>query len=62
MLHESNHKPNKIWLDKQILPREIKSCLQDNDIKIYSTHNEVKSVFGDRFFRALKNNIYKDMT
>ena len=31
------------------------------DIKMYSTHNEVKSAVAERFIRTLKN-IYKDMT
>ena len=29
---------------------------------MYSTYNEVKSVAGGRFFRTLKNKIYKYMT
>ena len=29
---------------------------------MYSTHNEGKSVFAERFIRTLKNNIYKYMT
>ena len=29
---------------------------------MYSTHNEVKSVFTERFTRTLKNEIYKHMT
>ena len=33
-----------------------------NDIKMYSTHNEEKSVVAERFIRALKNKIYKYMT
>ena len=36
--------------------------LQDNDIKMYSTHNEGKSVVAERFIRILKNRIYKYMT
>ena len=40
-LNESNHKPNKIWVDKDIkvYNRSMKSWLQDNDIEMYSTHN-----------------------
>ena len=33
-----------------------------NDIEIYSTHNEGKSVFAERFIWTLKNKIYKYMT
>ena len=36
--------------------------LQDNDIEMYSTHNEEKSVVAERFIRTLKNKIYKYMT
>ena len=36
--------------------------LKDNDIDIYSTHNEGKSVAAERFIRTLKNKIYKHMT
>ena len=42
--------------------RSIKSWLGDNVIEMYSTHNEGKSVFAERFIRTLKNNIYKHMT
>ena len=40
----------------------MKSWLQDNDIEIYSTHNEGKSVAAAIFIRTLKNKIYKYMT
>ena len=33
-----------------------------NSIEMYSTHNEGKSVVAKRFFRTLKNKIYKHMT
>ena len=36
--------------------------LKDNDIDIYSTHNEAKSVVAERFIRTLKNKIYNHMT
>ena len=32
-----------------------------NDIEMYSTHNEGKSVVAERFIRTLKNKIYKYM-
>ena len=62
--YESNHKPNKIWEDNgsQFYNRSLKSWLQDNDIEIYSTHNEEKSVVAEKFTTALKNKIYKYMT
>ena len=33
-----------------------------NDIEMYSTHNEGKSVVTERFIGALKNKIYKYIT
>ena len=40
----------------------FKKWLQDNDIEMYSTYNEGKSVIAERFIRTLKNKIYKYMT
>ena len=40
----------------------MKSFLQHNDIEIYSTNNEGKSVIAVRFIRTLKNKMYKYMT
>ena len=37
----------------------MKSLLQDNDIEMYSTHNEGKSSVAERFVRTLKNKICK---
>ena len=34
----------------------------DNDIVMYSTHNEGKSVIAERFIRTLKTKIYEYMT
>ena len=34
----------------------------DNGIKIYSAHNEEKTVAAERFIRTLKNKIYKHIT
>ena len=64
MFDESNRKPNKIWVDKdsEFYNRSMKSWIQDNDIEMYSTHNEGKYVVTDRFIRTLKNKIYKYMT
>ena len=59
ILKQSNRKPNKIWVDKGSY---FKKWLRDNDLVIYSTHNEGKSVVAERFNRTLKNKIYKYMT
>ena len=39
----------------------MKSWLQYNDIEMYSTHIEGKSVAAEKFIRTLKNKIYKNM-
>ena len=36
--------------------------LQNNDIEIYSTHNEGKFVIAERFIKTLKNKVSKYMT
>ena len=37
----------------------MQKCLGDNDILMYSTHNEGESVVVERFTRTLKNKSYK---
>ena len=41
---------------------KFKISLKDNDIEMYSTFNEGKSVIAERFIKTLKNKIYKHMT
>ena len=50
---DSNRKPNKIWVDKgsEFCNNSFKKWLQDNDIAMYSTSNEGKSVVAERFIR-----------
>ena len=64
ILDDSKRKPNKIWVDKEseFYNRSMKSWLQDNDIVLYSTHIEGKSVVVERFIKTLKNKSYKYMT
>ena len=64
ILKESNRKPNKIWVDKRgkFYNNSFKKWLRDNNIEMYSTNNEGKSVIAERFIRTLKNKIYKNMT
>ena len=61
ILKESNRRPNKIWVDKgsEFYNNSFKKWLKDNDIEMYSTHNEEKSVVGERFISALKAKIDK---
>ena len=62
-LKESNRKPNKIWMNKAIefYNRSMKSWLEENDIEIYPTHNEVKYAVAERSIRILKSKIDKYM-
>ena len=64
ILKESDRKPNKIWVDKgsEFYNNSFKKWLKDNDIEMYSIHNELKWVVADRFIRTLKTKIYKYMT
>ena len=64
ILKQSNRKPNKIWVDKgsEFYNAYFKKWLRDNDIVMYSTHNEGKSVVAEIFIRTLKSKIYKYMT
>ena len=61
---KANRKPNKIWVDKgsEFYNAYFKKWLRDNDIVMYSTHNEGKSVVTERFIKTLKSKIYKYMT
>ena len=63
-LDDWNRKPNKIWVDKgsKFYNNSFKKWLKDNDIEMYSIHNEGKSVVAERFIRTLKTKIYKYMT
>ena len=64
ILKQSNRKPNKIWVDKgsEFCNASFKKWLRDNDIVMYSTNNEGKSVVAERFMRTLKSKIFKCMT
>ena len=57
-------KPNKIWVEKgsEFYNNYFLKWLKDNDIEMYSMHNEGKSVVAERFIRTPKTKIYKYMT
>ena len=40
----------------------MQKWLENNDISMYWTHNEGKSVIAERFIKELKEKIYKKMT
>ena len=64
ILKQSNRKPNKIWVDKgsEFYNAYFKKWLRGNNIVMYSTYNEGKSVVAESFIRTLKGKIYKYMT
>ena len=64
IINDSARKLNKIWVAKgsEVHNSSVKKWLKDNDIEIYSIHNEGKSVVAERFIRTLKTKIYKYMT
>ena len=63
-LNDSNRKPNKIWVDKgsEFYNSFAKKWFKNNDIEMYSIHNEGKSVVAERFIRTLMTRVYKYMT
>ena len=64
IIKQSNRKPNKKWVDQggEFYNNVFKNWLLDNDIIMYSTYNESKSVVAERFIRTLKKKLYKHMT
>ena len=53
-----------VWGDKGIKfwSKWWESWLKENDIQMYTTHNEWKSVVSGRLIRTLRNKIYEYMT
>ena len=51
LLDSSKRKPNKIWVDQgsEFYNNLIKKFLKENNIEMYSTYNEGRSVVGERF-------------
>ena len=56
ILDSSKRKPNKIWVDKgsKFYNRSIKKWLNKNEMKMYSTYNEEKSIVAEWLIRTLK--------
>ena len=57
-------KPIKIWVDQgsKFYNQSFKDFLKINNVEMFSTFNERKSVVAERFNRTLKNKISKHMT
>ena len=52
----------KYRLIKEFYNKLMQEWLDNNDILMYSTHNEGKSLIAERFIKALKAKTYKKMT
>ena len=54
IVNESNCKPNQFWVDhgRRFYNKLMQEWLDNNDILIYSTHNEGKSVIAERFIKT----------
>ena len=61
-LKESNHKPNKIWVDKgsEFYNRSVNSWLEKHDIEMYSMHNKGKKKKNNKQ-KKIKNNFISDL-
>ena len=61
--NSKKRKPNKIWVDQgsEFYNKSFKDFLKINNIEMYSTYNEGKSLVAERFIRTLKNKIFKHM-
>ena len=64
IIKQSGRNPNKIWVDQgsEFYNHVFQRWLSRNNIIIYSTYKEGKSVVAERFTRTLKNKLYKHMT
>ena len=64
IIKQSGRKPNKIWVDQgsEFYNHFFKRWLSRNNIVMYSTYKEGKSVVTETFIRTLKNKLYKQMT
>ena len=61
-MHFKKYFKNLIEDLSEFYNNSFKKRLKDNDIEMYSVHNEGKSVVAERFIRTLKNKTYKYMT
>ena len=63
IVNESNQKPNKLWVNqgREFYNKLMQEWLGNNNILMYCTHNEGKSVITKRFTKALKVKTYKKL-
>ena len=59
IVSESNCEPNKLWVDqeRQFYNQFMLEWLINNEILMYSTQNERKSIIGESFIKILKSKI-----
>ena len=64
LIISKGRKPKKTWVDQsgEFYNKLFKRFMRINNIEMYSTYNEEKSVVAERFIRTLKKNIFKHMT
>ena len=60
-MNESNCKPTKVWVDqgRESSNKLMQEWLDNNDILMYSTYNEGKTLIAERFIKISKAKIYK---
>ena len=56
IVNETNCKPNKLWVDqrREFCNKLMQEWLEINDILMYSTHKEGKSVIAERIIKNVK--------
>ena len=54
IVNESNHEPEKLWVDqgRESYNKLTQEWLDNNDISVCSSHNEVKSITAERFIKT----------
>ena len=62
IVNESNCKPTKVWVDqeRESSNKLMQEWLDNNDILMYSTYNEGKTLIAERFIKISKAKIYKN--
>src|SRR6266516_4111448 len=64
IVKESSRIPKHLWVDRglEFYNKDVKSWLKENNIIMYSTYSERKSVVLERFNRTLKEIMWKRFT
>ena len=63
-MNQSNQEQNKLWVDqrKEFYSKLTQEWLDNDDVLMYSIHNEGNSLIAERFIKTLKSKIFKKMT